>query len=106
VEVGHVTITVNGSNEVQLRARVENRGGAVPASKLRFSAWSASGEGVWSAWYDAIPIAPRSRRTVTMTWQPGDVPPGSLTYGFTVSDSSTGTDYVTAIAADRILLRR
>jgi hypothetical protein len=106
VEIGHVTISINGADEVQLRALVENRGGAIAASRLRFSAWAPNGDGVWTAWYDAIPIAARSRRTVTMTWEPSDVPSGQLTYGFTVSDSTAGTEFATGVAPDRIALRR
>jgi hypothetical protein len=106
VEVGHVTISIDGKDDVRLRALIENRGGAVTASRLRFSAWAPTGEGVWSAWYDAIPIPARSRQTVTMTWQPDDKPSGALTYGFTVSDSSAATELATRVAPDRILVQR
>ncbi|HTK44698.1 MAG TPA: hypothetical protein VL749_05060 [Patescibacteria group bacterium] len=105
-ELSHVTIRIGDTEEVSLAAHLENRGGAVAASRLRFIAWAPDGEGVWSAWYDAIPIAAGSRQTVTMTWHPGDVPPGPLTYGFTVSDSTSGTELATGVAADRIVLGR
>ena len=105
-ELGRVTITVGATEEVQLWARIENRAGAVPSSKLQFTAWRASGEGVWSAWYDAIPIPPRSRQTITMTWTPKDLAAGSYRYGFTVSDSTTGRQLAADVASDRVVLRR
>jgi hypothetical protein len=105
VEVGHVTIGIDGKDEVELRALVENRGGAVAASRLRFSAWAPSGEGVWSAWYDAVPIPARSRQTVTMTWHPDDKLSGALTYGFTVSNTGAAAELATRVAPDRIVVR-
>jgi len=104
VEVGHVTITIDGADEVELRARIENRGSGVARSRLKFSAWGPGGEGIWTAWYDAIPIAARSRQTITMTWHPGDVAPGSLSYGFMVSDSGSGTQLASRVAPDRVVL--
>ena len=105
-DLTHVTVTINGAEEVELSARVENRGSGVAKSRLQFTAWAPGGKGVWSAWYDAIPIASHSRQTVTMSWQPRDVAPSSLTYGFTVSDSTSGAELASGVAGDRIVLRR
>jgi len=102
VELGHVSVTVGGEQELELWARVENRGDAIPGARLQFTAWDGAGSGVWSAWYGDVAIGARSRRLVAMTWQPKDVPPGSYRLGFSVSDPAASRDYATVVGADPV----
>ena len=104
VLLGHTSISGKGVDEVELWARVENRGSAIPSSRAQFTVWDASGEGVWTAWYGELPIAAGSRRTITMTWSPSAVPPGSYTYGLSVRDESLEASFASLVAADRITL--
>ena len=39
-----------------------------------------------------------------MTWQPGDAPPGTYAYGFTVKDPSSGAAYANVVASNRVVL--
>lgn len=105
VELGHTPIRIGATDEVQLWVRIENRGGAIAASRLQFAVWRASGEGVWSAWYGEVSVPAASRRTVRMTWRPGaDVSAGSYRYGFSVTDEATGATFGQAMAAGLITL--
>jgi hypothetical protein len=103
-EVGHTGATVDGVEEVELWARIENHGGAIAAGKLQFSVWRTNGEGVWAAYYGDVPIPSNSRDTTTMTWRPAGVPPGTYRYGFVVGDTSSGRDYARVTAADPLVL--
>jgi hypothetical protein len=104
IEVGNTSVVVGGVREVELWAQVENRGGALTATRTQFTVWRADGTGVWSAWYGAVPIPPRSRQTVSMTWQPGGVPAGTYAYGFSVTDPSSEMEYASVVASNRIVL--
>ena len=104
VELGNRPAIVAGDREVEVWARVENRGGALAATRTQFTIWRADGTIVWSAWYGAVPVASRSRQSISMTWQPGDAPPGTYTYGFAVTDPSSGVDYASVVASNTIVL--
>ena len=104
VEIGHTNMTVDGVHEVELWARIENRGGAIESSRLQFGVWRASGEGVWSAYYGDVPLPSANRHRVTMTWRPEDVGPGTYRYGFTVADSGSDTQYANVTASDPLVL--
>jgi hypothetical protein len=106
VELNHTPITVGGVTEVELRAGLENRGGAIPSSRTQFTVWRPTGEVVWSAWYGDVPISASSRRTIAMTWRPGDVAPGTYSYGFVVSDASSGASYAQVRAGEAISIGR
>ena len=105
VELGHATITVGGAEEVELWARIENRGSRIAAGRAQFTAWGPTGEGVWTAWYGAVPVAAASRQTIRMTWQPRPERPGTYTYGFSLSEASSGTSFASAVAGDQLVLR-
>jgi hypothetical protein len=104
VEVGNTTARVDGDREVELWARIENRGGAIAATRMQFTVWGADGEGVWSAWYGAVPVASVSRQTVSMTWRPGEVPPGTYAYGFSVKDPTSEREYASVVASSKVVL--
>jgi hypothetical protein len=104
VELGHVIITVGGAPEVEVWTRVENRGDAIAGARLQFTAWDGAGTAVWTAWYGDVAITARSRRLVAMTWQPGDIPPGTYRLGFSVSDAAASRDYAAVVGADPVRL--
>jgi hypothetical protein len=106
VALGHTRIVVDGDEEIQLWALVENRGGAIAASRLHFSVWRPTGEGVWSAFYGGIAVEAGARRTVTMTWRPEDAPAGLYRYGFSISDATTGAIYVDVVDQDAATVGR
>lgn len=81
VELHHTPIVVGGVTEVELWARLENRGSAIPSSRTQFTVWRATGEVLWSAWYGNVPISAGSRQTVSMTLRPGEVPRGRTATG-------------------------
>jgi hypothetical protein len=103
-ELGHTTTRVDGVDEVELWARVQNAGAGIGASRAQFTVWRETGEGVWSAFYGELPIAAASRQTIKMTWRPQDdnVPPGTYRYGFAVSDPVSDTTFARASAPDTI----
>jgi hypothetical protein len=103
-EVGNTSAVVDGKREVELWARIENRGGALTAAGMQFTVWRADGTSLWSAWYGAVPVASQSRQSVSMTWQPEDSPPGTYAYGFTVKDPSSDAAYANVVASNRIVL--
>jgi hypothetical protein len=105
-EIGHSNISVAGVDEVDLWARIENRGGTIASSKLAFTVWRASGEAVWGAYYGDVSLPADDRHAVTMTWVPDRVGPGTYRYGFTVLDAGSDKAYVTVMAADPLVLRR
>ena len=101
VELRHRRLFVEGREEVELWARIENRGGAIASSRTHFSVWRPTGEGVWSAWYGDVAIDAGTRRTIRMTWRPEDVPPGQYRFGFSVDDEASGTVYVEVEAPEQ-----
>jgi hypothetical protein len=103
-DIGHTGITIDGDEEFELWARFENRGGAVGSSRLQFTVWTSSGEGVWAAYHGDVAIPTSARDTVTMTWRPGDVRPGTYRYGFTVVDAGSGREYAAVMAGDPIVV--
>lgn len=103
-EIGHTNMTVDGVDEVELWARLENRGGAVASSRLQFGVWRTSGEPVWGAYYGDVAVPSDARHTTTMTWRPEDLAPGTYRYGFTVADSGSGQVYAAVTAADPLVL--
>lgn len=105
-QLGHTVITPGDREEVVLWARIENRGGAVPASRVQFTVWRSTGESVWAAYYGAVPVPASSRQTTSMTWQPDDAPAGSYRYGITILDASSEAELANTVAADAIVLRR
>ena len=104
VEIGETGITIGGAEEFELWARIENRGGAIASSRLQFTVWKTTGEGVWAAYHGDVPIPSSARDTVTMTWFPGDAPPGTYRYGFTVADAGSGREYAAVIAGDPLVV--
>jgi len=103
-DIGHTETTVAGVAEVELWARFENRGGSVAASRLQFTVWKLTGEGVWAAYHGDVPIPSNARDSVTMIWRPEDAAPGMYRYGFTIADSGTDRQYANLMAADRIVV--
>jgi hypothetical protein len=101
-EIGHTTSRDVAGPEVDLWARVENRGGAIVSTRVEFRVWNASGDGLWSAYFSDFGIAASSRDSVTMTWSPGTTAPGLYRYGFSVVDAGSGQEYANAIAPDAI----
>jgi hypothetical protein len=106
VALDHAPITVRGVTEVELWARLENRGSAIPSSRTQFTVWRATGEVVWSAWYGDVPISASSRQTIAMTWRPGEAAPGTYSYGFAVSDAGSGASYAEVRAGGAISIGR
>ena len=102
VLLNHAPVIVRGVTEVELWARVENQGSAIPSSRTRFVVWGAAGEIVWSASYGDVAISANSRRTVSMTWHPGAQGPGTYSYGFAVSDQGSGVSYAEIRAGQTI----
>ncbi|MEO8273335.1 MAG: hypothetical protein ABI620_04650 [Chloroflexota bacterium] len=102
VALDQAPVIREGVSEVELWARIENRGSAVSAARTRFTVWGPSGEVVWSAWYGDLVIAAGSRRTISMTWHPETAAAGSYTYGFEVSDEASGASYARIRAGDAI----
>ena len=105
VELRHARIVVRGNEELELWARIENRGGPIASSRAHFSVWRESGEGVWSAWYGDVAIEAGARRTIRMTWRPDDAPPGEYRFGFLIDDQASGTVYVRVEAAEMATVR-
>jgi hypothetical protein len=105
-EIGHTAISIDGVEEFELWARIENRGGALPPSRLQFTVWRATGEGAWAAYYGDASIASSARRAVTMTWRPEVGARGTYRYGFTVADAGSGQEYATVLAGDSIVVGR
>ena len=103
-DIGHTGLTADGVAEIELWARFENRGGAVASSRVQFSVWRATGEGVWAAYRGDVPIPSSVRDAVTMTWRPEDTAPGTYRYGFTVTDASSDREYAAVMAADPIVI--
>jgi hypothetical protein len=99
VELGHTPAVVAGAKEIDLWARFENRGGAIPSGREWFRVWGPGGNVVFSAWYGDLLIPGASRATVTMAWHPGESPPGPYTYGFTVSEEKSGAPFADVRAA-------
>lgn len=106
VELGNTPITVGGVTEFELRARLEDRGGPIASGRTQFTVWGPAGQVVWSVWYGDLIIPASSRRTVSLTWQPGDAPAGTYTYGFTVSDEHSGVRFAEVRAGDTITIVR
>ncbi len=106
VALDHAPVLLRGVTDVQLWARLENRGSAIPSGRARFYVLGPGGEVVWTAWYGDLPIAAGSRRTITMNWHPGEAAPGTYGYGFAVSNEATGTLYTQVRAGDDITLGR
>lgn len=102
VEVDHTPFEHGGVAEIELWARLENRGGAIPSSRTQFTVWRGTDEVVWSAWYGDVPIAAGSRQTVFMTWRPDELSPGTYSYEFVVSDATSGAPYAQLRAGDAI----
>ena len=102
VALDHAPVVFSGVSEVQLWARLENRGSGIPSGRARFIVWGAAGEVVWTASYGDLPISAGSRRTISMTWHPGQAPAGTYSYGFGVSDESSGASYAQVRANDAI----
>jgi hypothetical protein len=105
-EIGHTERTVGGVPELELWARIENRGGAIRSSRLGFAVWRTSGEGVWAAYYGDVPIPSNARHTVTITWHPENVPPGTYRYGLTVTDAASHGNDATLMAGDLLSVGR
>jgi len=103
-EIGHTDITVDGVDEVELWARLENRGGPIASGRLQFGVWRGSGEAVWGAYYGDVALPSDARHTTVMTWRPEDLAPGTYRYGFTVADSGSGQEYARVMAADPLVL--
>jgi len=106
VALDQASVNLEGVTDVQLWARLENRGGAIGLGRARFIVWGPAGEVVWTAWYGDLPIAAGSRRTVSMNWHPDQAPAGSYTYGFAVSDETSGATYAHVRAGDPITIAR
>jgi hypothetical protein len=104
VAVGHAPVVARSVADVELLARLENHGSAIAAGRARFTVWGPDGTVVWSAWYGDLPISASSRRTISMTWHPGDAVPGAYTYGFSVSDEGSGATYAQVHAGDTIAI--
>ncbi|MEO5704775.1 MAG: hypothetical protein ABIZ52_03760 [Candidatus Limnocylindrales bacterium] len=106
VALDEVPVILRGVTDIQLWAQVENRGGAIPSGRARFTVFGADGEVAWTSWYGDLPIYPGSRRTISMNWHPGNAVPGTYTYGFAVSDEESGTLYAQVRAGDAITIGR
>lgn len=106
VALDEVPVILRGVTDIQLWAQVENRGGAIPSGRARFTVFGADGEVAWTSWYGDLPIYPGSRRTISMNWHPGNAVPGTYTYGFAVSDEESCTLYAQVRAGDAITIGR
>jgi hypothetical protein len=106
VAMGHASVVSRAIPDVQLLVRLENHGSAITSGRARFTVWGPDGKVVWSAWYGDLPILASSRRTISMTWHPGDAPSGAYAYGFSMSDERSGTTYADVHAGDTIAVRR
>jgi hypothetical protein len=104
VELGRTATTVAGDREVELWARIENRGAAIPASRAAFSVWRETGEGVWGAYYGAVAVEAASRQTISITWRPGQEPAGIYRFGFSITDPSGSVAYATSRAVEPITI--
>ncbi len=102
VALGHAPVVSRSIPDVELLARLENRGSAIASGRARFTVWGPDGKVVWSAWYGDLPVLASSRRTISMTWHPGDAPPGAYAYGFSMSDEHSGVTYAEVHAGDTI----
>jgi hypothetical protein len=106
VALGHAPVVARSVPDVELLARLENRGSEIASGRARFTVWGPDGNVVWSAWYGDLPVLASSRRTISMTWHPGEVPPGAYTYGFSMSDEASGATYAQVHAGDTIAIGR
>jgi hypothetical protein len=104
VALGHAPVVARSVPDVELLARLENRGSEIASGRARFTVWAPDGSVVWSAWYGDLPIFASSRRTISMTWHPGEAAPGTYTYGFSVSDEGSGATYAQVHAGDTIAI--
>src|SRR6185503_13980155 len=105
-EIGHTRLTVDGVPEFELWARFENQGGAVASSRLQFTVWRTTGDGVWAAYRGDVPIPSNVRDEVTMTWRPENTAPGAYRYGVKIADEGSGKDYADLMAADPLIVGR